>query len=127
MKTTARTLERCRAIGMPAGLVERRLPKQFTTVDLFGFIDVVALLPGRVLGIQACGASSDFQNHVRKIDAAPHLKAWLDSGSVLEIWSWRKTRPRGTKLVRWKCRRFRLGTSVESGAREWNEIDDTVH
>lgn len=92
-------------------------------MDLFNFIDVVALLPDRILGIQACG-ETDFNAHVAKIEAAPLLPAWLATGALIEIWSWRKTRPRGTKLVRWRCRRFQATKNVEGGCREWLELLD---
>lgn len=97
---TARTLKECRRRGWTAQVVERRIPFQFTTIDLFGCIDIVAMVPARpiceglqwkahILGIQA--TSGDHHADRRsKIAEEPRMKEWLACGALLSIWSWRK-------------------------------------
>lgn len=109
---TARSLAECRKRGWLAGVVERRLPKQFVTVDLFGFIDIVALdgRPG-VLAIQAtadsskAGYGSDVARRVAKIttERADNARAWLAAGNRIEVWGWGKKGAAGTRKL-WTLR-----------------------
>lgn len=105
---TARTLAECRRRGWLAGVVERRLPKQFVTVDLFGFIDIVALdgRPG-VLAIQATGetASGNVSLRLRKIreERADNARAWLAAGNRIEVWGWGKRGGAGKRKL-WTLR-----------------------
>lgn len=110
MKSTARSLEHCRKLGYVAGLVERRLPRTFTTIDFLGLIDVLALdgLPG-VLGIQACW-QSDQAAHRAKALANANLRPWLAAGNRFELWSWRRAKRRNkdktwSKTSYWEVRR----------------------
>ena len=69
MLPTQRTLQALRKEGHMAGVVERFIHQAGPfgkTIDLFGFIDVIALNPGyRILGIQCC-AQSGFAAHLKK-------------------------------------------------------------
>jgi hypothetical protein len=105
---TARTLARLRELGYRADVVERRLPRCFITRDLFGCIDVVAVRPGEVLGVQ-CTSASHLAARLRKARAAPGLRAWLAAGAHFEVWGWAKRRPRGRRKV-WCVRRVALAT-----------------
>jgi len=72
--------------------------------DLFGFIDIIALAPGRgVVGIQCC-ARSGHAAHRRKIveDCTELAMEWLRCGGDIQIWSWAKQKvKRGGKAEKW--------------------------
>jgi len=71
--------------------------------DLFGFIDIIALAPDGIRGIQACGA--DFKAHKNKILSNENALEWLRSGGRIDIYSWRKVKKkRGGKLLIWAPR-----------------------
>jgi hypothetical protein len=113
----AMTLEELRKRGWTAQVVERRMPRTFTTVDLFGVIDLVAIVPqaavgyasgGAILGIQAT-TGPHHANRRSKILAEPRAKEWVEAGGRLEIWTWSKRvalRKDGTKakLPKWTLR-----------------------
>lgn len=106
MTPTARSLVLLRREGWTAGIVERRLPRCFTSVDLFNAFDLVAVradVPG-VLAVQATGGTGG--NHaarVKKLVGNPAVRTWLLAGNRAEVWSWRKAKGR------WQCRRQVVG------------------
>ena len=55
---TQRTLKELRRLGHVAGVVERWIPQTRRRLDLFGFIDIVALGPWGTIGIQ-CTTSAN--------------------------------------------------------------------
>ena len=54
---TSRTTEALRNQGATVAIVEHWNPHVRIRQDMFGFIDVVALYPGRIVGIQCCARS----------------------------------------------------------------------
>jgi len=96
--------------GIPNGLVERYVMQARKKFDLFGIIDIIALYPEGVCGIQVCG--SDWQEHIKKISGSEYKDLWLNTpGTLLELWGWRKLKlKRGGAAVRWtpRIKRFRL-------------------
>ncbi len=109
MSPVARTLQRIREIGGVAGVVERRLPRGFTTVDLFGCIDVVAVMAGQTYGVQA--TTGDHAAHrIKKARDNKELRAWLMAGNHFEVWSWSQRVAYNkdgskAKVKRWSLRR----------------------
>ena len=117
---TARTLAECRKRGWPAGVVEKfvRFPPPGHHVDLFGVLDIVAIVtmvhdayqfgdepPRRgaaTIGIQAC-AGADVGRRRKKILAEPRARQWVEAGNRLELWSWALQGARG-KQKRWLLR-----------------------
>lgn len=119
---TARTLAECRKRKLIVQVVERYNPHARVRVDLFGVIDLVAIVPGPVaaehrietptgpvarwpagiLGIQACAGASHADRR-DKILAEPRARAWVYAGGQLELWSWAKQGARG-KAKRWTLR-----------------------
>lgn len=119
-----RCLRECRRRGWTAGDVERRIPfprPRGTTFDLFGVIDLVAIVPAEelhgyvnadgspqyraahMIGIQACPGARHADHRV-KILAEPRAREWLAvPGNQLELWSWSK---RGSHFerARWELR-----------------------
>ena len=107
---TQRTLKAMREQGRLVGIVERRLPIRLglpygKTVDLFGFIDLIALDPVQgVVAIQSCG--QDFAGHVEKImvERNEAVFEWLKH-APLELWGWRRVKlKRGGAAIRWAPR-----------------------
>lgn len=103
-RPTARTLEWLRKQGFAADVVERwtaipSMPGGGIRRDLFNIIDVVAIIHGRIYGIQ-CGATSGHAAHRTKCLAEPILKQWLAAGGGMLLHSWAKQGPRG-KAKRW--------------------------
>ena len=95
---TQRTLKRLRDCEYRCGIVERWLPIPGgfgRRKDLFNIIDIIALTPDGVLGVQSCGSS--FSEHWKKLTEteAEQTRAWLKTpGTSLEIWGWRKLKSR---------------------------------
>lgn len=100
---TARTLGLLRREGYAAGVVERRLPGCFRSVDLFNAFDLVAVRPDApgVLGVQ-CTSAGNHAARVRKLRDVPEVRLWLLAGNRAEVWSW------GKRKGRWCCRRQAL-------------------
>ncbi len=73
--------------------------------DAFGFLDIIALSPGRgIVGIQSTGPSGHSE-HRRKILTNEFAPLWLECGGIIELWSWRKLLVRtGGKAMRWQPR-----------------------
>jgi len=53
---TQRSLEHMRKLGYLCDIVERRVPFQFVTKDLFGFIDILCVKGEDIIGVQATSA-----------------------------------------------------------------------
>lgn len=123
MTPTARSLQWFRKMGIAAGVVERRLPKCFTTVDLLGFIDMVACIPategsfrfseegvdvyqadaGHILGVQVT-SDGNLSARVRKIvEDCPHARDWLESGGRIVVHGWGKKGAAGKRKL-WTLR-----------------------
>jgi hypothetical protein len=109
---TARTLKVLREAGWPAQVVERWCQFSRKRKDLFGCIDIVALIKGRIVGIQACAGASHAARKVKALDQ-PHLQSWLDAGGLFVVWSWAK-RGKAGKAKRWTFR-------IEGVGSEFNE------
>jgi hypothetical protein len=88
---TQRALAECRRKDWPVQVVERW--NQWgnggvgVRIDLFGGIDLVAITPEGILGIQAT-SGSNHSARVKKLKALRDLEEWVDCGAILEVWSW---------------------------------------
>lgn len=102
MSPTQRSLAWLRERNACAQVVERWNPHARVRQDLFGVIDIVSVLPGRIIGVQACAGAS-VSARVKKSLAEPRLRAWLDAGGLFVVHGWRKTGPRG-KRKEWALR-----------------------
>jgi hypothetical protein len=78
-------------------------------VDLFGFIDIVALTPETTIGIQVTAGSSHASRRT-KILSHPMAHAWLACPArSIEVWSFRKGKvKRGGRQTRWVLRREQI-------------------
>jgi hypothetical protein len=107
MTPTQRTLAALHRKGLKCGIVEKWNPfvrrkdgGRGIRMDLFGFIDIIALDPNRgVIGVQSTG--NDFAGHDRKIriERRAECTCWLlTPGAHFELWAWRKVKvKRGMK------------------------------
>lgn len=109
LSSTQRTLRALRNEGVIADISERFIQHagpHGIRMDLFGFIDVVALCPGRgIVGVQCC--TTDVRGHIRKIteECTENAIAWLECNGHIEVWGWRKlVVKRGGKAKRWMPR-----------------------
>ena len=102
---TSRSLVECRNRGWECQVVERWCQYSRRRIDLFGCIDLIAIVPhdeilgfGSILAIQACAGASHAARRT-KILAEPRMAKWLDAGGLLQIWSWAKRGARGKRKV----------------------------
>lgn len=107
---TERTLSHCRELGWQVDVAEKTVPYSQRKRDLFGFIDVVALIPkedgGGIMGIQVT-SGSNHAARVKKILKECDIAAdcWLLAGGLIEVWSWSKRKRKGPDGKFWVLRR----------------------
>ena len=105
LSPTQRTLRALEQQGCICGIVERFNPyagPHGVRIDLFGFIDIIALYPTRICGIQSCGSS--FSAHMIKIKGNEIAPEWIKIADI-ELWGWRKIKKkRGGRQMIWKPR-----------------------
>ena len=94
---TQRTLAALKAAGYTAAVVEKWNPHARIRQDLFGFIDVLAIREGEVLGVQAC-SGGDASKRAKKITEHGNLAVVRKSGIRIEVHAWRKL------VSGWACR-----------------------
>jgi hypothetical protein len=108
---TALSLERLRAEGFIAQVVEQTIPHCFIKRDFIGCIDVIAFNATEIIGVQATSGSNHAARRTKAL-AIPELVTWLKGQNRhFEVWSWTQPGGKGTKYV---LRRERL-PSVKSG------------
>jgi hypothetical protein len=89
---TARTLEYCKKNNIAAGVVERYNHIEKRRYDLFGFLDIIAIEKGQLIGIQTTSHAGNAGARIRKIqnECKENAALWLATGATIEVWSWRK-------------------------------------
>ena len=112
MTPTQRTLKRFRAAGYHCEVVERWCQFSRRRKDLFGFIDILCLKQGRIVGVQATSGSNT-SARVKKINEEPNAQKFLDAGGIVLVVGWRPLVARkkdGTKSrrPRWACKVQRI-------------------
>lgn len=89
MTPTQRTLKHLRDAGYLAEVVERWIPGANIRRDLFGFVDVLAIRDGEVLGVQAT-SRDNVASRVSKIAEHPNVGQVRKAGIRLEVHGWGK-------------------------------------
>ena len=91
MSPTARTMDAVRKSGGLIDVAECYNAFSGRRRDLFGFIDLVAIYPGRIIGIQAC-TTGDQSKRIKKIceDKRDTAAAWLAAGGEIHVWGWKQ-------------------------------------
>ena len=97
MSPTQRTLRLLRDHGYVAQVVERWNPFAKVRQDLFGFIDIVAMRSGSLIGVQAT-TTSNVMARITKIFNDQRSGMWLSTGASLLVVGWSK-RKSGWKPV----------------------------
>lgn len=100
MSPTARSLKYLKDNGYIAQVVERFNPFSHTRLDLFGFIDIVAVKKGEmgVLGVQST-SSTNTSHRVNKSKNTDLLSIWLATGNKFEIHGWGKKGKSGKRKL----------------------------
>jgi hypothetical protein len=95
---TSRSLKILRKDGYKAQVVEKFNPYGRVRVDLFGFIDIVAIKEGEsgVTGVQTTSATNLLARY-KKILEIPESKLWLETGNKIIIHGWIKKAVAGVR------------------------------
>ena len=90
--------------GYLVAIVERfvRFPPPGHRVDLWGFVDLLAVKAGEVLGVQVT-SGAHVSERLKKIAASPHIATVLSAGVKVVVHGWAKKGPSG-KMKKWECR-----------------------
>lgn len=91
MSPTELTLRELRKRGYTAAVVEKWNPAIRVRHDLFGIVDVLALLDGETLAVQATSASH-VSDRIKKITDSEHIAAIRKAGWRVVVWGWRKNK-----------------------------------
>ena len=89
MSPTQRSLAELRKRGYTAQVVEKWIPQVKRRVDLFGFIDVLAIRDDEVLGVQST-SGSNVASRVTKIAEHENVGAVRKAGIRIHVHGWRK-------------------------------------
>ena len=103
---TQRSLKWLRANGLTAQVVERFNSFSKTRIDLFSFIDIVAMGSSGIVGVQAT-SSSNLAARITKITEEPKARMWLESGGQIEAHGFAKQGAQGKRKV-YVMRRVRV-------------------
>lgn len=86
---TQRTLKHFRELGFDCQVVERWNQWAKVRQDLFGFIDIVAMKDGHIVGIQATSASNT-SARIKKILGLCTALNWIRAGGEILVVGWKK-------------------------------------
>lgn len=115
MSPTARSLKYAREVlGWKAQVVEHWNAFAKVRVDLFGVIDIIAITPFGIMGIQATSGDNHAARRTKSL-ASNELRSWIEVGGHYEIWSWSKKGERGA-AKHWALRRDPIAKSFFSYA-----------
>ena len=89
MSPTQRSLAYLRNKGAQAAIVEHWNSFAHIKLDLFGWIDVLALENGKFVGVQTT-TQAHAANRADKARGNAALQAWLTAGGILVIHCWAK-------------------------------------
>lgn len=96
MKTTTPHSKRLlESEGYLVDTVERWIPGANIRKDLWGFIDILAIREGEVLGVQVTSLAN-ISSRVNKITAHPNLPAVRKAGIRIEVHGWKNTKGKWT-------------------------------
>lgn len=98
MTPTTETIKKLKRDGYTVAIVEKWNAFAKIRQDLFGFIDVLAIRKGEILGIQTT-SRANVNARIKKSLASPHLKTWLLAGGRFEVWGWSKKGKRGQRKL----------------------------
>lgn len=117
---TQRTLAMLKKRGAVSQVVERWCQFSHKRVDLFGIIDIVACVDGRILGVQAT-SGDNVSKRLLKATEEPRLRAWLLCGGRFIVIGWRKGGAVGKRKL-WSARIIELTYANGSWARKEMDV-----
>lgn len=124
MSPTQRTLQQLRPHVLDITVAERWNAHAQIRQDLFGIVDVVALMEKRTLGLQ-CSSESDVAKHLKAIQQNKHLENLIFAGWEVLVIAWSKVKPFPTSRVRWRARIVRVFDRNHSGEMTFKELLET--
>lgn len=99
---TEKTLKLLRELGYHSQVVEKWNSFAKIRIDLFGCIDIIAVKPNIIVGVQSTSYGCR-RDHYLKIIAEPRALEWIKSGASLWMITWRKRKvKRGGKAIRYE-------------------------
>jgi hypothetical protein len=114
---TQLSLKMMREQGYYAEVVERYNSFTRKRNDLCGFIDILCLRPGEVVGVQTT-SNSHVSDRYKKIREHENFKKVTDAGIKVVVHGWEK------KNNRWKCREvFVAPQSAELSAEHVDDLE----
>lgn len=119
MSPTQRTLKWLKDRGVTAAITERWNPHARIRQDLFGFIDLLALEAGEIVGIQVT-SGGNISARMHKISNETRAIKWLQSGGKIVVHGWAK-RTKGGRTVGYALRVATVCYVKDEGAIVWNE------
>lgn len=104
MKTspTQLSLRYMRKQNYKTGIVEHWNSFAHIRQDLFGWIDIVCVGNGKIVGIQTT-SRSNMEARRKKARGNAALKMWLDAGGLLYIHGWAKVKGRYEPAIHVLC------------------------
>jgi hypothetical protein len=88
---TQKTMRLLEEQGYKVGIVERVIPRVFIRKDLFGIVDLIAIRPGEIVGVQSTSWNQRL-DHLQTLRSSANTVPWLESGAKLLLVSWKKRR-----------------------------------
>lgn len=89
MSPTQRTLQHLRNLGYRAAVTEHWNPFARRRVDLYGFVDVLAVGMGSTIAVQ-CTSGSNVSSRVKKIADSDMTPILREAGWKIYVYGWRK-------------------------------------
>lgn len=115
---TSRSLQELRGQGYTCQIVEKFITWTNHRIDLFGWIDIVAMKDGEqgLLGVQTT-TGGHINERIKKAVALPEFKLWLSTGSRAVFHGWRKLKtPKDGRWWQVDRREITLKDLEEGGA-----------
>jgi len=98
---TQRSLALLRERGYLVAVVERWNPHVRIRQDLYGFIDLLAIRPLEIIGVQTT-SGDHVAERVAKVKAHPNYERIIESGMLVFVHGWSKLK------AGWTCREIEL-------------------
>lgn len=95
---TAKTLNLLRKLGYHAEVVEKMIPYSYKRKDFLGFIDIIAIKTGEILGVQTTSGSNK-SGHLEKIAGLQTPEMWKLAGGKIALITWSMKGKTGTRKL----------------------------
>lgn len=98
MSPVQRTMAHLKSKGAKVAIVEHWNSFVQIKFDLFGWIDVLAILDGKFVGVQTT-TQAHAADRIAKAKGNLALEAWLRAGGILVVHCWAKRGARGKRKL----------------------------